>query len=194
MVVRPDGSLGSLPVYLSTLKDDDKVEVLSQVGTHGHCGRPSNGASDRERKLFREFVQEHRSPTGRTQDVSGRYHGAEFYLFSKITELKTQSGREIKDPESVLELVFRKAIQGRDLRGIQKPLKAPSGSSCATWFREDFGIGCALGHTTIFPHKSDACAICSSYVIDIDSTRMSIKRHEQQTADAGSIERQVNTG
>ena len=107
-VMRPEGSLGSLSTYLSTLQDEDLVTVISQAGVHGLTGKASNGASIRERELFIEFIKEHRSPTGRTQDSSGRYHGAEFYIFSKITELKTQSGRTPKDEEGVLECVFRK--------------------------------------------------------------------------------------
>ena len=73
-VLRPDGSLGSLSTYLSTLNDEDMVNVVTQVGTHGLKGQPSNGASYRERAFFIEFIKEHRSPTRRTQDSSGRYH------------------------------------------------------------------------------------------------------------------------
>ena len=190
-VLRPEGSVGSLSVYLSTLKDEDMVTVVTQVGRHGLTGKPSNGASTRERELFVDFVKEHRSPTGRTQDATGRYHGAEFYLISRLTEIKTQSGRETKDEDAVLEIAFKKALQGRSLVALEKPYKPPSGTTIRTWLLEDFGIRSEHGHTTLFPHKTDACAICSSLEVDIKSVEMWLKRHGQQTSDAGSIERQV---
>ena len=189
-VIRPDGSLGSLAQYLATLQDADQVTVISQASKHGLTGKLSNNASTAERALFCEFIKEHRAPTGRTQDHSGRYHGAEFYLTSQLTQVKTQSGRDTADPNGCLELVFRKAILGRE-DAVSRKLKPPSGSSIRIWLDEDFGIKSEHGHTTLFPHKTDACSLCSSFDVDISSTQMFIKRHEQQTGDAGSLERQV---
>ena len=186
-VLRPEGSLGSLASYLQSLSDEDKVTVVSQKGKHGLAGKQSNNSSSKERALFIEFVKEHRAPTGRTRDATGRYHGAEHYMHSKIQKLKTQVGRDTPDPTVVLESVFRDALEacpGADF-------KAPSGSTISTWFNEDFGIRSEHGHTTLFPHKTDACAICSSFDTDISSVAMSITRHKQQTQDAGSLERQV---
>ena len=185
-ILRPSGSLGSLSSYLSGLKDDDMVTVVTQVGRHGLFGMPGNAAHTKERQLFVEFIIGHRSPTGRTQDSSSRYHGAEYHLTSNITQIKTQSGRTTPDPDAVLELIFKKALEGHGL-------KPPSGSSVATWLAEDFGLKSKHGHTVIFPHKTDACAVCSSFDIDIQSLEMSIKRNMQQNEDAGSIERQANT-
>ena len=193
-IVRPAGSLGSVKEYLATLKDDDSVDVLAQTGRHALCGKPSNNAKLKERALFRTFIQEHRSPTGRTQDSSGRYHGAEFYLMSRLTQVKTQPGRDTKDEDAVLECVFKKALQGRADPLTGRPdssLKPPSGTAVSGWFAEYFGIGCEFGHTTLFPHKSDACALCESWDVDINSTDMSIKRHSQQTGDM-TLERQVS--
>ena len=62
-------------------------------------------------------------------------------------------------------------------------LTAPGGSSIASWLAEDFRVGSEQGHTVIFPHQTDACPICSSLKVDIDSVEMSIKRHEQQKDD-----------
>jgi hypothetical protein len=110
-VIRPEGSLGSLAQYLAALQDMDEVTIVSQAGKHGLIGCASNNASAKERALFCEFVKElYRSPTGRTKDHSGRYHGAEFYLNSRLTQIKTQSGRDSADPDGCLELVFRKAL------------------------------------------------------------------------------------
>jgi len=189
-VIRPEGSVGSLASYLATLKDEDPVRVVSQASKHGLAGKASNGASSKERALFVEFVKEYRSPTGRTQDHTGRYHGAEYYLTSKLTTIKTQSGRNTADPDAVLECVFKKALLGR---ADAAKLKPPSGTTVLSWLKEDFGINSEHGHTALFPHKSDACSICSSFDVDIDSIKMSIKRHEQQTSDAGSIERQARS-
>eukprot|EP00966_Prymnesium_polylepis_P323240 7379454-Prymnesium_polylepis.1 len=189
-VIRPEGSLGSLATYLATLKEEDPVTVVSQAGKHGLRGQASNASSSKERALFIEFVEQHRSPTGRTQDHAGRYHGAEFYLMSKLTTIKTQSARITADPDAVLECVFKKALLGLPDAATLKP---PSGTSVMAWLKEDFGVKSEHGHTVLFPHKSDACSICSSYDVDIDSTKMSIKRHEQQTSDAGSIERQARS-
>ena len=164
------------------------------MGQHGLKGQKSNNSMAKERALFIQFVKNHRSPTGRTQDATGRYHGAEFYLESKLTTVRTQSGRATPDESVVLECVFNKGLAAEQLEagGAQVPYRAPSGSSIALWFAEDFGIKSEHGHTTIFPHKSDACAVCVYFDTDISSTEMSIKRHMQQSDDAGSIDRQAS--
>lgn len=42
------------------------------------------------RSKFCEFVRAHRSPTGRTADNNGRFHGASFYLDSKWVVLRNR--------------------------------------------------------------------------------------------------------
>ena len=74
-------------------------------------------------------------------------------------------------PDAVLECVFKKALLGR---ADAAKLKPPSGTTVLSWLKEDFGINSEHGHTALFPHKSDACSICSSFDVDIDSIKMSI--------------------
>lgn len=43
-------------------------------------------------------------------------------------------------------------------------------------------------HTTIFPHKTDACALCVLFSSDVARAEQSLKRHKQQ-ADQGTLSR-----
>ena len=171
--------------YLKSLGEQDKVCVKVRPGMHGLTGKASNNARTEERALFQQWVQLHRSPTGRTKDSNGRFHGAEYYMVSKIKTVKTQSGRAVSKPEEVLECVFKAALASQSPK-----LRAPGGTAIAKWLAEDFGIGSELGHTTVFPHQTDACATCSSIKIDVQGLEMSLKRHLQQGGDM-TIERQT---
>ena len=177
-------SAASHKEYLKSLGERDMLRVKVRPGAHGLTGKASNNARAEERTLFQSWVQLHRSPTGRTQDSNGRFHGAEYYLISKIKTVKTQSGRAVSNPEEVLECVFKEALASQNPN-----LRAPGGTAVAKWLAEDFGIGSKLGHTTIFPHQTDACATCSSIKIDLQGLEMSLKRHSQQGGDM-TLERQ----
>ena len=195
--VRPEDSQGSHAQWVKALPDTEPITILSRVGQHGLAGKQSNRAKTAERKAFSEFIMAHRSDTGRTKDADGRYHGAEFFLFSKLTKLKTQSGRADGDELEILECAF-----GKWLINSYPALNKPSGATIRIWFAEDFGVGTAVtdehgevvsgGHTALYPHKSDACATCCSMVLDIQSLDQTIVRHKQQTGSAGSIERLVS--
>ena len=153
--IRPPESDGSHKEFMVQLKGQDLLEVKLQVWTHGLTGRPSNSAKVEVHKLFDDFIKEHRQLTGRTRDHTGRFHGAEYNLISKITSMKSQPGRMVRDPTEVLELVFRSA-----LNATHPGLKAPSGTTVAQWMEDGFGIRSEHGHTTLFPHKSDAFPTC----------------------------------
>lgn len=114
-VIRDEGSVGSHKHYLKGLGDEDTLTVKA-LTMHGLRGRDSNNKKKAEREAFREFVKLNRSPTGRTKDSEGRYHGAEYYLVSKITKVKTQPGRHLQgeeNPDEVLELVVKAALKVR---------------------------------------------------------------------------------
>ena len=78
---------------------------------------------------------------------------------------------------------FRKALEGKLLQPGEKEYKPPSGTTMASWFNEDFGISSVNGHTTLFPHKTDACSVCCTFTVDLNSAKMSIQRHKQQKDD-----------
>ena len=63
------------------------------VRLHGLARKRGNHAMERERKLFTQFFRSNRSPTGHTKDPHGRVHGAEYYLNSKWTVLRKQTGK-----------------------------------------------------------------------------------------------------
>lgn len=64
--------------YLKSLAGADSVELLAaQVPAHGLAGKISNNALQRQQEAFVAFVRLSRSPTGRTQDAQGRFHGAQ---------------------------------------------------------------------------------------------------------------------
>lgn len=44
-------------------------------------------------------------------------------------------------------------------------------------------------HTTVYPHMTDACAMCGFFLADLRQAQQTLKRHRQQ-ADQGSIDRQ----
>ena len=184
-LIRPDGSLGTHLSHLKSLEDNATVVVLASA-RHGLCGKNSNAAKSAERVYFLEWVELHRSPTGRTKDFDGRFHGAQFHLFSKLTHIKLQSGRKNGDESTIVETAFRTALNAKELG-----LHAPSGSTVRTWLLEDFGIGSVRGHTSLFPHQTDACTRCSSLALDIQSVTASSKRHQQQLGDM-SVERLVS--
>ena len=92
-VIVPDECETSVQHYLDSLQADDKLTVMSRPPSHGLTGRPGNRAKTEERRLFRMFVQHNRTPTGRTRDSDGRFHGAEFHLAAHFKKLIIQNGR-----------------------------------------------------------------------------------------------------
>lgn len=51
--------------------------VVPVRNVHGLSGKVSNHASLEQQRLFIDYVQGERTPTGRTKDDRGRSHGAE---------------------------------------------------------------------------------------------------------------------
>lgn len=78
IVVPPNRGHLTPTQYLKSLAGTDSVELLAaQVPAHGLAGKRSNNALQRQQEAFVDFVRLSRSPTGRTQDAQGRFHGAQ---------------------------------------------------------------------------------------------------------------------
>ena len=55
-----------------------------------------------------------------------------------------------------------------------------AGNTVDLCFRKLFGKGSSEGHTEIHPHKSDACGTCFQVDEDLNSSQMSVNRHDMQ--------------
>ena len=142
--------------------------------------------------MFRAFVLEHRKPTGRTLQPDGRYHGSQFHLDSSIQYIKLQTGVEAARRKTqpatnaVLSNLFWKAMEAES-----PSVKRVGESTLHGWWTEDFcSTASPYGHTTVFPHVTDACAFCTEHVSRINSIEASLRKHALHTEDAGSLERQ----
>ena len=129
-VLVPSDSLLSQSAFLKTLKDTDKVKVvMSREICHKSVGKPSNNKRAMVENLFIQFVREHRSPTGRTPDEKGLFHGAEYHLDSRYRALCKQraTGRIQKyENYEILAEAFIAALPShvRALTGKAKPPSA----------------------------------------------------------------------
>lgn len=196
-VMLPPGTITSVEKYLKQLQDNDKITIIAgREKFHKLTGCPSNNSRLELQRHFISFVTTHRSPTGRTADSKGRFHGSVYHLDSQFVQIKKQDGT-VKDPNSggmvarancdddaVLSLVFLEAAS-KHCPGM----KLVHQQTIAKWFYAFFGVTSQHGHTELHPHSTDACAECSSIAIDVKSLTMSLSRHKQQH-DQGSIDRQ----
>lgn len=183
---RPDDCLLSARQYFKASSLSTVFEVTSS-DEHRLVGAPSNRAKVAERKLFQAFVRANRSPTGRTADKNGRYHGATFYLDSKWVVLR--NGRT-NDSRPSFSASFIAALEAAGYPAVHSdiPLR---------WLRDYFGSTMRLHgsyvssdqHTTLYPHKTDACSTCEFFSSDIRTAKQSLKRHLQQP-DQASMQRQ----
>lgn len=183
---RPDDCLLSAQQFFKSSALNTVFDVTASV-EHGLCGAPSNRTKVAERNLFVEFVRAHRSPTGRTADKNGRFHGAAFYLDSKWAVL-----RNIKSDDTRVSFYSSfdaaLAVSGRQPVHTDIPLR---------WLRSLFGSTTRIGgrlapsdqHTTLYPHKTDACSTCEFFHADLRAAKQSLKRHNQQS-DQASMQRQ----
>jgi len=196
-VVVPATFIGSAFEYVASLGATGTVYVTRPASSLALVGKTSNRAKpySRARALCRDFVLEHRSPTGRTQDVNGRYHGAEFYTDAKPQQLRLreESSRATKnkDPSNVLTSVVIEYLkeEARPTVATDPPtFKISCRKSVEVWFRQDFGHRSANGHTTLHPPKTDACPTCCELDDDIASLEMALNKHRMQH-DGGTPER-----
>jgi len=68
----------SVMEFLKGLEATAMVTVPSRkISYHGLSGKPGNRSLFEQRRLFQSFISANRSPTGRTPDSVGRFHGAE---------------------------------------------------------------------------------------------------------------------
>jgi len=142
--------------------------------------------------LFEQFVNKHRSPTGRTPDATGRFHGAVFYLDAKWKAMRPgRSESGVADHSLDFSTSFNLALQAAKLPPVHPDVPP-------RWLKELFGPRCQTNgvdepssqHTTIYPHKSDACPLCEMLLADIRHTVQVAKRHKQQS-DQSSLTRRA---
>jgi hypothetical protein len=179
--------------FINDLGVDDKVIALSwsvwdlfqvhvfrnpQSSSHGLFQQPSNHTNHAARALFVAYVKANRSSTGRTRDKAGRFHGAEYYISARWTKLRKQTGA---DRANVPDAQIFSETFSQHLLEIAPGIKPVNRSTVACiWFPQLFGVGSEHGHTTLHPHKSDACPACMQYEEDVASCTMSMSRHRLQ--------------
>jgi len=156
-ILRPESCLLSIGQFFSSSAADARVELVSDHTEHGLSGKSCNRTKIVERKLFSEFVAAHRTPTGRTTDRNGRFHGAAYYLDGNWTEMRTYKEDDTRLSSST---VFNKALLASGMPVVHPdvPLR---------WMQELFGttrrvdgiVGPSPEHTLLYPHKSDACPL-----------------------------------
>ena len=127
------------------------------------------------------------TPTGRTADKHGRFHGAANYLNSTWTVLRSSRSDTNKRPS--FSSAFNEALSSAGLQTLHPdvPLR---------WLRELFGAtkkvdGCYVPsdkYTTLDHHNTDACSTCCFYAADLRQARQCLKRHLQQP-DQATMER-----
>lgn len=110
-VVVPRDFLGSQSTYLKQLKDVDlvKVQALDDI-PHGLFGKPSNNKRAQVEQLFIQWVQMHRSPTGRTPDSHGIYHGAEYHMQSISEQFVSNEANVLRSPSIPILRFCRKCF------------------------------------------------------------------------------------
>ena len=81
----PDDVALTKSCWLNQLGEDAVVTVIAERTLHGLVGAPSNHSNFNGRRAFIEFVEGCRTPTGRTLQTDGRYHGAQYYLNCQFT-------------------------------------------------------------------------------------------------------------
>lgn len=141
-----------------------------------------------ERTKFSRFVWAHRSPTGRTADKWGRFHGALFYLDAKWVALRGTRQNGTTSRQTFSES-FNKAL-------IADGLPAVHADVPRRWLREMFGSFNRLEgrsvpsdeHTTLYSHKTDAFATSCFFQEDPRQANQTLKRHRQRS-DQESLDR-----
>jgi len=146
-ILRPDSCLLSIGQFFSSSAADARFELISYHTAHGLSGKSSNRTKIVERKLFSEFFAAHRTPTGRTTDSNGHFHGAAYYLDGKWTVMRTY-----KEDDTRLSFyaAFNKALLASGMPVVHPdvPLR---------WMQERFGttrrvdgiVGPSPEHTTL---------------------------------------------
>lgn len=187
-ILRPEGCLLSTLQYFRAANGDDEMEVVDNVTEHGLAGMVSNHRKVAERAKFVAFVRAHRSPTGRTADKWGRFHGAAYYLDSKWVVLRSSRNNPL-DTRLSFSSSFNAALVAAGLPMVH-------GDIPLRWLKALFRSTKKIEgtvvpsdeHTTLYPHKTDACATCGFFLADIRQAQMVLKRHRQQN-DQASLER-----
>lgn len=198
--ILPDSNVLARESFFKKCPNDVMLHVvLAGLSSHGLCGKVSNRARVEEMKMFEDFVRSNRSPTGRTPDSHGRYHGAVYTLSPKIVSLRSKEELSLKrksagDTRPIISSSHSKedeSLSGRYNKALQEVWVAQGKSFCpvssstvCVWLDTLFSKG-SPEHTTIHPHKTDACSECEQLTADITSLKSSIKRHSQQEGDMG---------
>jgi len=155
-ILRPDTCLLSITQYFSSSPANQRFEVVSSHTEHGLSGMPSNRMKLVERKLFQEFVCAHRTPSGRTPDKNGRFHGAAYYLDGKWTVLRASNN----DDERVsFASGFNEALAAAGLTKVHvdvprrwlRELSGRRGALTARWCPRISTRGCIHTRPTLAP-------------------------------------------
>ncbi|OSX75738.1 hypothetical protein BU14_0223s0011 [Porphyra umbilicalis] len=184
-IIRPDTCLLSVSQFYTSSSENWRFKVVAVYSDHALSGRPSNRMKSAERELFVVFVRAHRTPTGRTPDKNGRYHGAAYYLDAKWKVLRMAADKVSGDCARLsFSAGFIEALvaSGRAKVNGEVPLR---------WLKEYFGStlrvdGMAVPseeHTTLYPHKTDACSTCECLRADLRSARQAIAEVKRTIAD-----------
>ena len=191
-VILPDCCLLSVTQYFHNSPLSATFELSSSPDEHGLRGKASNRTKVKEQELFKIFIRKNRSPTGRSADKTGRFHGAAYYLDSKFKVLRTPKPKDgVADTRLSLSGAFNDALVSAGLPRVHSDMPAK-------WLLLLFGSRHRIDgvmqpsdeHTTIYPHKTDACPTCELLLADLRHSEQSLKRHEQQ-ADKDTMTRQV---
>ena len=191
-IVLPKDCNISFAPFLKSLLDTDLVTILSasRTGLHGLQGKVGNRCNLKVQQAFIDFVLGNRSPTGRTLQADGRYHGAQFFLHSRFSQIRLQQDKKrkkVKDivaKQTVLQCAFEEAMEKDPALQIHET----SGSSVRAYMAQFFSINGKFGHTVLHPHSTDVCATCCSFKTDLNSSEAKLKRYQGHKEDAGSIE------
>lgn len=184
----PDSCLLSTRQYFMSVSADTIIDVAGNSADHGLKGSLSNRAKMVERTKFARFVWAHRSPTGRTADKWGRFHGASFYLDAKWVALRGTRQKGTTSRQTFSES-FNEAL-------IADGLPAVHADVPRRWLREMFGSFKRLEgrsvpsdeHTTLYSHKTDAFATSCFFQEDPRQANQTLKRHRQRS-DQESLDR-----
>lgn len=127
----------SLRQYFNSVSSHAVLDVVGDSVLHGLTGALSNRAKVLERAKFSAFLLANKSPTGRTADKGGLFHGAVYYVDTKRSVLRLNH-RRASDDRLSFSSSFNAALVAAGLPNVQEdvPLR---------WLWELFGSTTRVG-------------------------------------------------
>ena len=201
-IVLPPDCTVTARSYFTAQKMDFTFKVAKPASKHGLSGQVSNRSRTSDRELFRKFVISNRQPTGRTVTDTRRSHGPVYHLNAMYTSIRPRSD-DVSDMATSFAATFNDSLRKNWITQDPEPGKNPkefkevSAATVETWLKEDFGarqlkkgvLVSSPEYSTLYPHKTDACATCEILNKDLRSLLQRYKTHQQQD-DQGSLLRQ----